>query len=79
MFDKSLQKLEFIEYPKLGFEELNKMGTTVLIATHSETLVAQLKRPRLNLRDGSLATTATIETAGGQHNHPPTDSDQGLV
>lgn len=61
------------------FEELNKMGTTVLIATHSETLVAQLKRPRLNLRDGSLATTATIETTGGQHNYPPTDSDQGPV
>lgn len=36
------------------FEELNRLGTTVVIATHNEQLVASLQRPQLHLEDGRL-------------------------
>ena len=36
------------------FEELNRMGTTVVIATHSEALVSRFKKPVLHLEDGVL-------------------------
>ncbi len=35
-------------------EELNKIGTTVVIATHNEALVAKFDHPRLELVDGEL-------------------------
>jgi cell division transport system ATP-binding protein len=37
------------------FEELNRMGTTVLIATHNNMLVDRFSYPRLDLRDGKLS------------------------
>ncbi len=37
------------------FEELNRMGTTVLIATHNNMLVDRFSYPRLDLRDGRLS------------------------
>jgi cell division transport system ATP-binding protein len=37
------------------FLELNKLGTTVLIATHDERLIAALPYPVLRLRGGELA------------------------
>ena len=39
------------------FEELNRMGTTVVIATHNETLASQFAHPRLHLDDGTLFVT----------------------
>jgi cell division transport system ATP-binding protein len=36
------------------FDELHKLGTTVLIATHHETLVRRFKHPRLHLHAGEL-------------------------
>ncbi|MCB1281024.1 MAG: cell division ATP-binding protein FtsE, partial [Salinibacterium sp.] len=36
------------------FEELNRMGTTVIIATHNSGLVDRFKYPRLELEDGAL-------------------------
>ena len=36
------------------FEELNRMGTTVIIATHNSGLVDQFRYPRLELEDGAL-------------------------
>ena len=36
------------------FEELNKFGTTVVIATHSNDLVAEFKHPALFLDEGRL-------------------------
>ena len=42
------------------FEELNRMGTTVVIATHNEFLVKEFGHPQLHLEDGRLST------------HPPT-------
>jgi cell division transport system ATP-binding protein len=37
------------------FEELNRMGTTVVIATHNEHLVGKFDYPRLLLANGVLA------------------------
>ena len=36
------------------FDELIKHGTTVVVATHNETLVKRLKHPRLRLDEGHL-------------------------
>ena len=36
------------------FEELNKLGTTVLIATHNKDFVARFKHPALHLHEGRL-------------------------
>lgn len=37
------------------FDELNKLGTTVVIATHNETLIERFHHPRLFLDGGRLA------------------------
>ena len=37
------------------FEELNKMGTTVVIATHNEALIRRFDHPVLQLDSGTLA------------------------
>ena len=36
------------------FEELNKIGTTTIIATHDKTLTSKYNYPQLNLIDGSV-------------------------
>ncbi|HXP29801.1 MAG TPA: cell division ATP-binding protein FtsE [Stellaceae bacterium] len=36
------------------FEELNKLGTTLVLATHNEALAARLRHPRLHLDSGEL-------------------------
>ena len=36
------------------FEELNKMGTTVVIATHNDDLISQFRHPVLQLNEGEL-------------------------
>ncbi|MCY4394039.1 MAG: cell division ATP-binding protein FtsE [Rhodospirillaceae bacterium] len=36
------------------FEELNRMGTTVIIATHNFGLVDRFRYPRMDLEDGAL-------------------------
>lgn len=35
-------------------DELNKMGTTILLATHDQTLWSQFAHPRLHLEDGHI-------------------------
>ncbi len=45
------------------FEELNKMGTTVLIATHNESIVKRFDHPRLHLEGARLTRVAM--NAGG--------------
>jgi cell division transport system ATP-binding protein len=36
------------------FDELNKMGTTVVIATHNDALVAKFRHPQLHLEGGRI-------------------------
>ena len=37
------------------FEELNKLGATILVATHNEQLVQQFSyHPRLHIEDGTV-------------------------
>ena len=36
------------------FEQLNKMGTTVLIATHNEALIQEFEYPHLHLQEGQV-------------------------
>jgi cell division transport system ATP-binding protein len=36
------------------FEELNKLGTTLVIATHNRGLVERFDHPHLHLADGEL-------------------------
>ena len=38
------------------FDELNKLGTTIVIATHNESLVERLGHPRMRLENGHLLT-----------------------
>jgi len=37
------------------FEELNKLGTTLVVASHNETLVDRFDHPRLHLEHGELS------------------------
>jgi len=49
------------------FEELNRLGTTVVIATHNQNLVERLGHPRIHLTDGYLRTD---QGAGTQRSKP---------
>jgi cell division transport system ATP-binding protein len=48
------------------FEELNKLGTTVVIATHNETLVSRFSHPVLRLSDGEIELSRSPVPAGGR-------------
>ncbi|MEE9140238.1 MAG: cell division ATP-binding protein FtsE [Alphaproteobacteria bacterium] len=45
------------------FEELNKMGTTVLIATHNEGLVSRFDHPQIHLENGESRVHFPAEKA----------------
>ena len=51
------------------FVELNKLGTTVVIATHSEKLISDFAYPRLHLQNKNLCVYRPIDivTMGGAH------------
>jgi cell division transport system ATP-binding protein len=44
------------------FDELNKLGTTVLIATHNESLARRFHHPMLHLHQGALVYRAARRT-----------------
>jgi len=48
------------------FEELNKLGTTIVIATHNESLVSRFSHPVLSLTAGGvrMRTSPTAASAG---------------
>lgn len=46
------------------FEELNKLGTTVVIATHNESIVNEFGRPVLKINSGRLETSQQGRTMG---------------
>jgi cell division transport system ATP-binding protein len=45
------------------FEALNRLGTTIVIATHSKTLVRQFEHPVLVLGNGELKLSRTRTVA----------------
>ncbi len=45
------------------FEELNKLGTTLIVATHNAALARQSGRPLLHLENGELAAPAAARVA----------------
>ncbi|MDB5365115.1 MAG: ftsE [Rhodospirillales bacterium] len=47
------------------FQELHRMGTTVLVATHNELLIERFPHPVLRLAEGRLTIRATPADAGG--------------
>jgi cell division transport system ATP-binding protein len=47
------------------FEEMNKLGTTLVIATHSESLVTRFGRPRLHLEGGEIRLERPRERQAG--------------
>ena len=51
------------------FVELNKLGTTLVIATHSEKLISDFAYPRLHLQNKNLRVYRPIDvvTMGGAH------------
>ncbi len=47
------------------FEELNKLGTTIVIATHNETLVSRFSHPVLRLSGGEARLSRSDPAAAG--------------
>lgn len=45
------------------FDEMNKMGTAVVLATHQQHLVERFKKPALRLKAGRLTSPATTKAA----------------
>ena len=45
------------------FEELNKIGTTTVIATHDKSLIANFNRPQLCLQNGSLSRNSELKSS----------------
>lgn len=41
------------------FEELNKRGTTIIIATHDDNIVNRLGHPKMHLHEGALTLSST--------------------
>jgi cell division transport system ATP-binding protein len=60
------------------FEELYKLGTTVVIATHNEALISRFMHPRLHLDRGTL-TVVAAGTAMAAPAPPPLPLPAGLV
>ncbi|MEG3617269.1 cell division ATP-binding protein FtsE [Magnetovibrio sp. PR-2] len=46
------------------FDELNKLGTTVVVATHNESMVRELGHPVMRLEKGSLTITPGTKSGG---------------
>ena len=46
------------------FEELNKLGTTVVVATHNEAMVRELGHPVMRLDKGELTITPGTKSGG---------------
>ncbi len=58
------------------FEELNKIGTTVVIATHDRSLITTFGRPELRLSNGELTLHKAPSVTLGEKNPNETDASQ---
>jgi cell division transport system ATP-binding protein len=58
------------------FVELNRLGTTVLIATHDEDLVARANRPTLHLENGRLVEFQDAGEDTGQDDDDGYDDEE---
>jgi cell division transport system ATP-binding protein len=57
------------------FEELNRQGTTIVVATHNESLIARFRHTRLHLESGEL--TVGTPQAQAASAAPPADAEDG--
>jgi cell division transport system ATP-binding protein len=57
-------------------EELNKIGTTIIVATHNQALVSAFSYPRLHLEGGELSTLLprSQQETGFRQNELPDDN-----
>ncbi|HTI86276.1 MAG TPA: cell division ATP-binding protein FtsE [Alphaproteobacteria bacterium] len=53
------------------FEELNRLGTTILIATHNDSLVSRFDHPELHLAGGELTVPPPRQRHPGARGAPP--------
>jgi cell division transport system ATP-binding protein len=58
------------------FEEFNRVGVTVLIASHDLGLIRELKKPIIKLEQGYLLHHGAIDAEGGD-NHPQEHLNRG--
>lgn len=58
------------------FEELNKIGTTTVIATHDRSLIANFSRPELLLQDGRLLKKPVIAMSVKNSPTEPKNAEQ---
>jgi cell division transport system ATP-binding protein len=58
------------------FEELNKIGTTVVIATHDRSLITTFGRPELRLSNGELTLHKAPSVTLGETNPNETDAPE---
>jgi len=58
------------------FEELNRQGTTIVVATHNESLIARFRHTRLHLDSGELTVVTPQTQAAATPAAPPDAGDQ---
>lgn len=56
------------------FQELNRLGTTVLIATHNERLASGFSHPRLRMEAGRIIQEGTVPADPQPNARPPVGS-----
>jgi cell division transport system ATP-binding protein len=57
-------------------DEMNRLGTTVVVATHDEELVARFPAPRLVLHEGRLYDPDGARDLDGTRSQPPREDEE---
>ena len=64
------------------FAQLNKLGTTIVIATHNEAMVKRMAFPCLHLEDGTLRVSSVAEQSAessGENMETDRDTEESFV